>query len=159
MATDGTLPSFRWLSKRLGMFTAWRYRYEQVMFRTDVLLREYWNNPTRLYLSGIGYFLAWFSGALEAWAVLEHSRSYQRFFICAACPGLVGACYATHRFHSRECGSSRSRYSDDVFVFRFGNGQRDGLRPASPDPPDCLDRSGPGPPSQNSSRPACPALG
>lgn len=67
----GLFRPFVWLSKRLGMFTALRDRYEQVMSRTDILLREYWNNPTRLYLSGIGYFLAWFSGALEAWAFLS----------------------------------------------------------------------------------------
>ncbi len=67
----GLFHPFVWLSKRLGMFSALRCRYEQVMSRTDVLLREYWNNRPRLYLSGIGYFLAWFSGALEAWAFLS----------------------------------------------------------------------------------------
>ena len=67
----GLFRPFVWLSKRLGMFTALRYRYEQVLSRTDVLLREYWNNQPRLYLSGIGYFLAWLSGALEAWAFLS----------------------------------------------------------------------------------------
>jgi glycosyltransferase 2 family protein len=67
----GLFRPFVWLSKRLGMFTALRYRYEQVLSRTDVLLREYWNNRSRLYLSGIGYFLAWLSGALEAWAFLS----------------------------------------------------------------------------------------
>ncbi|MEX0806583.1 MAG: lysylphosphatidylglycerol synthase transmembrane domain-containing protein [Candidatus Binatia bacterium] len=67
----GLFRPFVWLSRRLGMFTAFRDRYEQFMSCTDALLRDYLNHRTRLYLSGIGYFLAWFSGVLEAWVFLS----------------------------------------------------------------------------------------
>jgi uncharacterized protein (TIRG00374 family) len=67
----GLFRPFLWLSRRLGMFGAFRDRYEQFMFCTDALLRDYLNNRTRLWLSGLCYFLAWFAGALEAWAFLS----------------------------------------------------------------------------------------
>ena len=67
----GLFRPFVWLSRRLGRFTAFRNRYAQFMSCTDALLRDFLNNRTRLCLSGLGYFLAWFSGALEAWIFLS----------------------------------------------------------------------------------------
>jgi uncharacterized protein (TIRG00374 family) len=67
----GIFRPFVWLSRRLGMLTAFCDRYEQFMSCTDALLRHYLNHRTRLYLSGVGYFLAWFSGVLEAWVFLS----------------------------------------------------------------------------------------
>jgi uncharacterized protein (TIRG00374 family) len=67
----GIFRPFVLLSRRLGMLTAFCDRHEQFMFDTDSLLRGHLTKTFGFWLSGFGYFLAWLSGALEAWVFLS----------------------------------------------------------------------------------------
>jgi len=60
-----------WLSRRLRVLTTFVDRYEDFLFSTDCMLREYLSEGRRFCLSWLGYFLGWLAGALEAWVFLS----------------------------------------------------------------------------------------
>jgi len=60
-----------WIGRRLSLLVIFLDRHEDFLSSTDRLLREYLGEGRRFCLSGLGYFLGWLAGAVEAWVFLS----------------------------------------------------------------------------------------
>ena len=60
-----------WVSRRFCVLSTFFCRHEEFLSSTDSLLREYTGEARRFSLSGLGYLLAWTTGAVEAWVFLR----------------------------------------------------------------------------------------
>jgi len=67
----GIFRSLIWVSRRLGVLTAFVDRHEGFLTSTDSLVKAYLDDRKRFGLSGLGFFLGWTAAIVEVWAFLN----------------------------------------------------------------------------------------